>query len=66
MNLFRKFVQDESGKGNQELGSVIAFSLIIVSVAGGLCYGLQHGMLNTLNAQQQSALVASHANQHMY
>lgn len=65
-NLFRKFVQDDSGKGSQEFGSIIGFSLIILSVAGGLCYGLQHGMIYNLNQQQHSAFVASHAQQHMY
>src|SRR5882757_4013963 len=59
-----KFFRNESGKANQELGSVIAFSMIILSVAGGICYGLQHGMLNKLN--EHSSYVASHANQHMY
>ncbi|CAN5204565.1 hypothetical protein BH10CYA1_BH10CYA1_49440 [soil metagenome] len=62
--VIRKFLGEQSGKGNQELGSVVAFSLIILSVAGGLCYGLQHGMLNKLN--EQSSYIASHANQHMY
>lgn len=60
--MIRKVLKEKSGK--QELGSVVAFSLIILSVAGGLCYGLQHGMLNKLN--EQSTYVASHANQHMY
>ena len=63
-DLFGKFFRSESGKGNQELKSVVAFSLIILSVAGGLCYGLQHGMLNKMN--ERSNFVASHANQHMY
>jgi hypothetical protein len=65
-NLLRKFVQDDSGKGSQELGSVIGFSLIIFSVAAGLCYGLQHGLIYNLNQQQHSSFVASHAQQHMY
>ncbi len=62
--MIRKLLQDQSGKTNQELGSVVAFSLIILSVAGGLCYGLQHGMLNKMN--EQSTFVASHASEHMY
>ncbi len=62
--MIRKLLQEQSAKGNQELGSVVAFSLIILSVAGGLCYGLQHGMLNILN--ERSSYVASHADQHMY
>ena len=62
--MIRKLLQNRSGKSNQELGSVVAFSLIILSVAGGLCYGLQHGMLNKMN--ERSSYVASHADQHMY
>ncbi len=62
----RNTVRNESGKGNAELGSIVGFSLIILFVASGLCYGLQHGMIYNLNQQQHSACVASHANQHMY
>ena len=59
-----KFFRSQSGKDNQEIRSVVAFSLIILSVAGGLCYGLQHGMLNKMN--ERSSYVASHATEHMY
>ncbi|MBS1953186.1 MAG: hypothetical protein JST89_03315 [Cyanobacteria bacterium SZAS-4] len=62
--MIRNFFRDQSGKRNQEVGNIVAFSLIILSVAGGLCYGLQHGMLNKMN--ERSSYVASHANQHIY
>ncbi len=65
-DLFRNFVRNESGRGNTELGSIAVFSLIILSVASGLCYGLQHGLIYNLNQQQHSSFVASHATQHMY
>ncbi|HEY9677806.1 MAG TPA: hypothetical protein V6C76_07340 [Drouetiella sp.] len=50
--------------GNQELGSLFAFSVIILMSAFGLVYGLQHGLLNSLT--DRHSYVASHAEEHMY
>jgi hypothetical protein len=63
-NLMHKFFYEESGKGSQEFGSAIAFSMIILCVAVGMFYGIQNGLVNGLT--DRSNYVASHANQHMY
>lgn len=57
-------VVNASSEGTHELGSLLAFSLIIVFVAGGLVYGLQNGLLNSLT--DHNSYVASHSDEHMY
>jgi hypothetical protein len=63
-DFIHKFLREESGQGNQEFGSALAFSVIILFVAFGMFYGIQNGMIKGL--ADRTNYVASHAKQNLY
>lgn len=63
-DFLHKFVRDQSGQGNQEFGSALAFSVIILFVVFGMFYGIQNGFIKGLT--DRTNYMASHANQSMY